>query len=185
MTSTSTTIRVFLSALCNQLFLDFIIWATDGLVILTTVNYTPGLAAIPPLTERMAQIAQSWNNYNSEKETLHTKLTMPRITLEISEELSEQLAQLGHRLPELLALTLQQPALPAHIYRYVLDFLASNPTPQKIAEFKPTSEMQERLRILLTRSKAGELTPSELKELDEYERIEHLVVMIKAGNLNE
>ncbi|MBW4671787.1 MAG: hypothetical protein KME60_31280 [Cyanomargarita calcarea GSE-NOS-MK-12-04C] len=109
---------------------------------------------------------------------------MPRITLEVSEELSEQLAQLGDRLPELLALTLQQPALPAHIYRYVLDFLASNPTPQKIADFKPTSEMQERLRTLLTRSKAGELTPSELKELDEYERIEHLVVMIKAGNLS-
>jgi hypothetical protein len=43
--------------------------------------------------------------------------------------------------------------------------------------------MQERLRTLVTRSKAGELTPVEVKELDEYERIEHLMVMIKAGNL--
>ncbi|MEH2085340.1 hypothetical protein [Nostoc sp.] len=109
---------------------------------------------------------------------------MPRITLEVSEELSQQLAQVGDRLPELLALSLQQPAIPAQVYRYILDFLASNPTPEQIAEFKPTPEMQERLRILLTRSNAGELTPTELKELDEYERIEHLVVMIKAGNLS-
>ncbi|MDZ8093697.1 MAG: hypothetical protein RMZ42_17470 [Nostoc sp. DedQUE05] len=107
---------------------------------------------------------------------------MPRIILEVSEELSQQLAQVGDRLPELLALSLQQPAVPAQVYRYILDFLASNPTPEQIAEFKPTPEMQERLRTLLTRSNAGELTPTELKELDEYERIEHLVVMIKAGN---
>ncbi len=32
--------------------------------------------------------------------------------------------------------------------------------------------MQDRLGTLLTHSKAGKLTPRELKELDEYERIE-------------
>ena len=35
----------------------------------------------------------------------------------------------------------------------------------------------------LTRSKAGEITSTELIELDEYERIEHLVIMLKMGNL--
>ncbi|MBD2515824.1 hypothetical protein H6G93_12515 [Nostoc sp. FACHB-973] len=109
---------------------------------------------------------------------------MPRITLEVSEELSQQLAEVGERLPELLALSLQQPAVPAQVYRYILDFLASNPTPEQIAEFKSTPEMQERLRTLLTRSQAGTLTSTELQELDEYERIEHLVVMIKAGKLS-
>ena len=108
---------------------------------------------------------------------------MPKITLDVSEELSEQLSQLGDRLPELLALSLRQPALPAHIYRYVLDFLSSNPTAQQLTEFKPTLEMQERLKTLLVRSKANELTPNELKELDEYEQIEHILVMIKSGNL--
>lgn len=108
---------------------------------------------------------------------------MPLITLEVPEELSEQLKQIGDRLPELLALSLQQPALPAHIYRYILNFLASNPTPQQIAAFRPTPEMQERIATLLGRSKANELTPTERIELDEYERIEHLVIMIKAGSL--
>ncbi|MBD2186048.1 hypothetical protein H6S82_06815 [Planktothrix sp. FACHB-1355] len=108
---------------------------------------------------------------------------MPKITLEIPEELSDQLAQVGDRLPELLALSLQQPALPAHIYRYILNFLASNPTEEQIAAFGPTPEMQERLRTLLARERAGELTAAERLELDEYERIEHLVIMLKAGNL--
>jgi hypothetical protein len=108
---------------------------------------------------------------------------MPTITLEISDELSERLRQVGDRLPELLALSLQQPALPAHIYRYILDFLASQPTPEQVAAFGPTSEMAARLRILLEREAANELTPSEQEELAEYERIEHVMIMIKAGNL--
>lgn len=111
---------------------------------------------------------------------------MPKITLEVSDELSQQLAQIGNeRLPELLAFSLQQPAVPAQVYRYILDFIASNPTPEQIADFKPTPEMQAWLRSLLARSKAGELTPTELQELDEYEHIEHLIVMIKAGNLSK
>ncbi len=108
---------------------------------------------------------------------------MPRIILEVPSELSEQLAQVGSRLPELLAQCLKQPPLPAHTYCYILNFLASNPTPEEIAAFAPTLEMQERLRILLTRSHAGELTPVERMELDEYERIEHVVIMLKAGSL--
>lgn len=108
---------------------------------------------------------------------------VPKITLEVPEELSEQLASVGDRLPELLALSLQQPPLPAHIYRYILNFIASNPTPEEIAAFRPTPEMQERLQILIERNKIGEITEQERIELDEYERIEHLVIMLKAGNL--
>jgi hypothetical protein len=109
---------------------------------------------------------------------------MPTITLEVPDELAEQLAQVRDRLPELLALSIRQPALPAHIYRSILDFLAGNPTPEQIATFGPTPEMQDRLHTLLARSRADILTPSERAELDEFERIEHLMVMIKAANLS-
>ncbi len=108
---------------------------------------------------------------------------MATITLEVPEELSGQLGAMRDRLPELLALSLQQPPLAAHIYRSILDFLASNPTPEQIAAFGPTPEMQERLQLLLTRGKADILTLAEQAELDEYERIEHLMVLIKAGSL--
>ncbi|HBE19015.1 MAG TPA: hypothetical protein DEG17_23755 [Cyanobacteria bacterium UBA11149] len=108
---------------------------------------------------------------------------MPKIAIEVPEELYNQLAQVGENLPELLRMSLQQPPLPAHIYRYILNFIASQPTPEAIAAFRPTPEMQQRLRSLLLRSQAGELTPTEERELNEYEQIEHLVIMLKAGSL--
>jgi hypothetical protein len=109
---------------------------------------------------------------------------VPKITLEVPEELSQQLAILGNeRLIELIILSLQQPPLAAHTYRYILDFVAANPTPEEIANFRPTPEMQTRLRILLERSKAGDINERERIELNEYERIEHLVIMLKSGNL--
>ncbi len=108
---------------------------------------------------------------------------MPKITLEVSEELAEQLANMGDKLPELLRQSLQNPVVPASIYRYILNFLASSPTPAQIAAFKPTPEMSDRLQTLLSCSQSGKLTTLELAELDEYERIEHLIIMLKSGNL--
>jgi hypothetical protein len=52
---------------------------------------------------------------------------MATVTIEVPDELSELIAQAGDRLPELLAQSLREPTLPAHIYRYVLDFLAGSP----------------------------------------------------------
>lgn len=108
---------------------------------------------------------------------------MATITIEVPDEWSEQLTRLGDRLPELLRQCLQRPVLPANVYRYILDFLTSQPTPEQIQSFRPTPEMQERLQALVAQSKNGSLTPDERSELDEYERIEHLIVMLKLGNL--
>lgn len=108
---------------------------------------------------------------------------MTTVTIEVPDELSELVTQAGDRLPELLAQSLREPTLPAHVYRYVLDFLASRPTPKQLASFGPTQEMTDRLRTLVERESKGEITPAEKAELDEYERLEHLVVMIKSGNL--
>ncbi len=108
---------------------------------------------------------------------------MATVTIEVPDELSELVAQAGDRLPELLAQSLKEPTLPAHVYRYVLYFLASRPTPDQVAAFGPTPEMIDRLRMLLERESKVEITLAEKAELDEYERLEHLMVMIKSGNL--
>lgn len=108
---------------------------------------------------------------------------MPTITLDVSDEVAAQLGATSERLSELIVLSLQQPALPAHIYRFILDFLARNPAPEELAAFGPTDEMRERLQLLLNRSRSDSLTPGEQAELDEYERIEHLMVLIKTRNL--
>ncbi len=49
--------------------------------------------------------------------------------------------------------------------------------------FKAPDEIQSRVRALLDRNKAGALTPDENAELDEYENIDHFIMMLKAGNL--
>lgn len=108
---------------------------------------------------------------------------MARLTIEIPDELMEQLSPFRDQLPELLRRGLQPLALPAQVYRYILDFLASQPTPEQVAEFRPSSEMQERLSYLLAREQASELSADERQELDEYERIEHLMIMLKTGSL--
>jgi hypothetical protein len=108
---------------------------------------------------------------------------MSTITIEVPDELSKLIAEAGDRLPELLVQSLKQPALPAHVYRYVLDFLASNPSAEEIASFAPTAEMIGRQRTLVAREADNTIAPAEKAELDEYERLEHLMVMIKSGNL--
>jgi hypothetical protein len=42
--------------------------------------------------------------------------------------------------------------------------------------------MLERLQTLISKERGGNLTSSERSELDEYERIEHLMIMLKKGN---
>lgn len=108
---------------------------------------------------------------------------MATVTIEIPDELSELIAQAGDRLPELVIQSLREPTLPVHVYRYVLDFLASRPTLEQMVAFGPTPEITDRLRVLLERESEGEITLAEKAELDEYEKLEHLIVMIKAGNL--
>jgi hypothetical protein len=103
--------------------------------------------------------------------------------LEIPDDLSEQAEKIGGRWQEWLRLSLQQPALPARLYRDILSFLAGNPTSEQILAFQPAPEIEERLKTLLARERDGEITSAEKEELDECERIEHLVVMLKTGNL--
>jgi hypothetical protein len=108
---------------------------------------------------------------------------MATVTVEVPDELSELVARAADRLPELPARSPRESVLPAHVHRYVLDFLAGRPTPEQVAASGPTPEKADRLRALLGREGKGEVTPAEKAELDECERLEHLMVMIKSGQL--
>ncbi|MFM7425097.1 MAG: hypothetical protein ACKO7W_08925, partial [Elainella sp.] len=65
-------------------------------------------------------------------------------------------------------------------YIEVLDFLVASPTPQDIIAFKVSPEAQERLRILLDKNRENSLTAAEVAELDVYEQLEHLMILIKS-----
>ncbi len=109
---------------------------------------------------------------------------MTTITLELNDDLAESIAAVRHRLPEIIALGLNRLSpLPAQVYAYVLSFLANGPSPEQLMEFRPTPEMKDRLDELLEKSRADTLTDLEKQELEEYERIEHIVIMLKARAL--
>ncbi|PZO13851.1 MAG: hypothetical protein DCF25_15620 [Leptolyngbya foveolarum] len=108
---------------------------------------------------------------------------MAMLTIEIPDDLMEQLSPVKEQIPELLRRCLHPLALPAQVYRYVLDFLTSQPTPEQIADFRPTAEMQSRLKFLVEKELGGALSQQEQLELSEYEQIEHLIIMFKAGTI--
>ena len=109
---------------------------------------------------------------------------MVEITLKLPDELAERLSSVRDRLPEVLALGLDELSpVPNRVYRHILEFLISRPSPEALLSFAPTPEMQSRVDELLERDRIGHLTPAEAAELDEYVRIDHLITMIKAEAL--
>ena len=115
---------------------------------------------------------------------------MAKITIDVPEDILNQLTQNGNneqlleqQFTSILRLGLANSTIAPDIYRYILNFLVSNPTPQQVLEFQPTSVMQSRLKDLLGRSSTGQLSESEQQELDEYEQIEHLIILLKTGSL--
>ena len=119
---------------------------------------------------------------------------MAELTIQISDELAERLEPLRNRLPELLSqlvnagsphsaslalATANLPEIP-QAYLEVLDFLVTRPTPQDILAFKVSPLAQNRLSLLLDKNREGILTASEVAELDAYEQLEHLMILMKA-----
>ena len=116
---------------------------------------------------------------------------MTTITLEVSDELAARLAPLRDRLPKLLSIALELfPAdvpltLPASealnpAFDEMVDFLASGPTPQQIVAFKVSPATQARLEELLEKNAEGGLTGDEAAELEVYEQINHIMILLKA-----
>ena len=62
----------------------------------------------------------------------------------------------------------------------VLDFLLTRPTPQDILAFKVSNAAQARLRLLLDKNRKETLSTLEEAELDFYEQLEHLMILLKA-----
>ena len=119
---------------------------------------------------------------------------MAELTIQISDELAQRLEPLQNRLPELLWQLLDVANLPTNIsktvqteptdiplvYQEVLDFLIKRPTPEDIIVFKVSPQAQSRLEELLERNRSATLNSMELAELDVYEQLEHMMILLKA-----
>ncbi|MCH2247664.1 MAG: hypothetical protein MK111_24045 [Crocosphaera sp.] len=69
---------------------------------------------------------------------------------------------------------------PTSVYAEVLNFLIKRPTPKEIVAFKVSPPTQERLQTLLEKNREETLTVQETGELDVYEQLEHLMILLKA-----
>lgn len=119
---------------------------------------------------------------------------MAQLTIQIPDELAKRLEPLQNRLPELLLKILEtnkfstktEPEIKADttdiaaVYQEVLDFLIKRPTPEEIATFKVSPQAQARLEILLEKNRQAILTSPEIVELDVYQQVEHLMILLKA-----
>ena len=65
-------------------------------------------------------------------------------------------------------------------YDELIDFIASGTSPESLLGFKPSAELQERVRELVQREKDEIITTQERQELDDYLQLEHLMRMAKA-----
>ena len=62
----------------------------------------------------------------------------------------------------------------------LLDFLTAQISPQALADFKVPEPVRRRVWALIEKEKESGLLPEEKLELDDYLKLEHLMVLAKA-----
>ena len=65
-------------------------------------------------------------------------------------------------------------------YDEIVDLFARGASCAEILAFRPSSETQERVRDLLERNAADELTEEEAAELERFGELEHFMQLVKA-----
>lgn len=106
---------------------------------------------------------------------------MAKMTVDIPDALAERIEPLVPWLPTVLEISLIGYRTPAAATATeVVDFLATKPSLDDIAVFHVSEQAQARVRRLLALNEAGLLGEIEQRELDELQRIEHAVILLKA-----
>jgi hypothetical protein len=75
---------------------------------------------------------------------------------------------------------MDKPMNPEKVYKEILDFLSSGPTPEEIRKFQASAAAKARIRELIQREKSDTLMAFEKFELENFLKIEHLVRRLKA-----
>lgn len=64
-------------------------------------------------------------------------------------------------------------------YDEIIDLFARGASSAEVVAFRPSEEVQERLRFLLERNSADELTEEEAAELEIFGELEHMMQLVK------
>ena len=105
---------------------------------------------------------------------------MVQMTVQLSDEVADRCKAVGPWLSSVIELSLVGFKTPASATASeVIEFLCSNPEPEDIAGFHISESAQLRLRRLLALNEACFLSLVEQDELDELQRLEHMIIMLK------
>jgi hypothetical protein len=108
-----------------------------------------------------------------------------QVTVEVPADIAPGLAGVGEgELSQIIALGLREWQMRHSAefagLRGLYERLAQLPDPQEVLALRPAAELQQRMADLLTKSKAGGLSPAEEAEWQRLEFAEHLVRVAKA-----
>ncbi len=66
------------------------------------------------------------------------------------------------------------------LWEEIANLMTSDASPDDIIAFRPSADVQQRVRELLYKSSAGELSPDEDRELSQFEQAELFMRLVKA-----
>lgn len=111
---------------------------------------------------------------------------MIQMTMQVPDDLARRIEPIGSWLPTIIELSLVGfKTVAVAAATEVIQFLAQNPSPQEVIDYHISEQAQARLQRLLVLNESGILSEDEQLELDELERLEHIVVILKAQVANQ
>jgi hypothetical protein len=109
---------------------------------------------------------------------------MKTITLDIPENLEQAVGEIGDQLPIVLEMGISRYApLSTQAYREAISFLTQDLPPEKIATFRFSDEIENRVNELLEKNSAGTLSKAEEVELERLSQLEEQLQLAKANAL--
>ncbi len=101
--------------------------------------------------------------------------------MQVPDNLAQRLQPMYDWLPTVLELSLIGFKTPAvQTASEIIEFLAKGPTTNEVMAYHVSDRAQERLGRLLSINEAGLASEEERVELDEIEKIEHVMILLKA-----
>jgi len=109
------------------------------------------------------------------------EVKMVQLTMQISNDLAARVKPIREWLPIVLELSLVGFKTSAtETATEIIEFLSTDPSPDMVLAYHVSERAQTRLQRLLALNEAGILSEPEQRELDELEKIEHIMIMLKA-----
>lgn len=106
---------------------------------------------------------------------------MVQVTMQLPDQLAAELLPAQQWLPLVLELSLARLTTAARTTaNEIIDFLLGNPQTEQFMHYHVSERAQTRLQQLLALNAADLLGSAEQLELDEMQRIEHILIMAKA-----